>query len=151
MAIGRVMSWMEGDVLSATDLNAEFNNITQAGIDLVSPLLTGESLDLNGEALILDPGGTSSFTTSTNGQTQLTLLGVKLFEFDGRTASSVNGLTWKSGETAVAPTITAISDGATDDNVDINLVPLGDGHVQIAGIDFNNIATLHYSTRYYGS
>ena len=46
MAISRVKSWIAGEVLTASDLNAEFNNLLNQALALISPL-TG-NLDFNG-------------------------------------------------------------------------------------------------------
>jgi len=45
MAISRVKVWIAGEVLSASDLNGEFNNVLNNALSLVSPL-TG-NLDFN--------------------------------------------------------------------------------------------------------
>lgn len=45
MAISRVKTWIAGEVLTASDLNAEFNSILNNALSLVSPL-TG-NLDFN--------------------------------------------------------------------------------------------------------
>ena len=46
MSVSRVHTWIAGEVLTASDLNAEFNNIVNAGISLISPLST--TLNFNG-------------------------------------------------------------------------------------------------------
>ena len=46
MAISRVKSWVANEVLTASDLNAEFNNVLNNALSLVSPL-TG-TLNFNG-------------------------------------------------------------------------------------------------------
>ena len=38
MSVSRVHTWIAGEVLTASDLNAEFNNIVNAGASLISPL-----------------------------------------------------------------------------------------------------------------
>ena len=150
MAIGRDKTWTDGEVLTAGDLNGEFNNIIGAGIGLVSPLKTGESLALAGNTLFLDADSTSSLIASTDDLLQLTLDGVLGFEWDGTTDSSVNGLKFIMDVTTVAPQIAARSVGP-DTNVDINMVPLGDGQLQLNGVDLQTVGGLHHSVRYYGS
>ena len=49
MALPRLHVWIFGEVLFASDLNAEFNNYTNNALTLISPL-TG-SLDVNGQDL----------------------------------------------------------------------------------------------------
>lgn len=66
MAISRVKTWNNGDTLTAADLNAEFNNIIDNPLSLISPL-TG-ALDMNGQEFILDADGDSSITADTDDQ-----------------------------------------------------------------------------------
>ncbi len=46
MAVARVHTWIANEVLTASDLNAEFNNIINAGASLISPLAA--ALNFNG-------------------------------------------------------------------------------------------------------
>ena len=52
MSLARLKTWVLGEVLSASDLNAEFNNILNNATSLVSPVTA--NLDLDGYTLI-DP------------------------------------------------------------------------------------------------
>lgn len=52
MSLARLKTWVLGEVLSASDLNAEFNNILDNAASLISPALA--NLDLDGFTLI-DP------------------------------------------------------------------------------------------------
>ncbi len=49
MALARVHVWAEGEVLSATDLNGEFNNLLNNPIALISPLIG--NLNVNNNSL----------------------------------------------------------------------------------------------------
>jgi hypothetical protein len=62
MALSRVKTWSSGETLTASDLNAEFNNILNNPVSLLSPL-TG-ALDLNGQELIFDADADTSITVS---------------------------------------------------------------------------------------
>ena len=62
MALSRVKVWSSGEVLYATDLNNEFNNILQNAASLISPL-TG-AIDLDGYALTIDAAGVTTLTSS---------------------------------------------------------------------------------------
>jgi hypothetical protein len=62
MALSRVKTWSSGETLTASDLNAEFNNILNNPMSLLSPL-TG-ALDLNGQELIFDADADTSITVS---------------------------------------------------------------------------------------
>lgn len=50
MSLARVKTWILGEVLSASDLNAEFNNILDNATSLVSPVTA--NFDLDGYTLI---------------------------------------------------------------------------------------------------
>ena len=63
MAVSRVKNWIV-EVLTASDLNAEFNNILNNGEDLGWPATTAK--DLNGQELILDADADTSITASTD-------------------------------------------------------------------------------------
>ena len=52
MALARVKTWIAADVLTASDLNAEFSNIIDNSASLISPLTA--ALDANGLEIILD-------------------------------------------------------------------------------------------------
>ena len=41
MALTRVKTWIDDEVLEASDLNAEFNNILDNAISLISPATLG--------------------------------------------------------------------------------------------------------------
>lgn len=64
MSLSRVKTWVADEVLTASNLNAEFNNILNNALSLISPL-TG-ALDFNGLELILDADGDSSITADTD-------------------------------------------------------------------------------------
>lgn len=45
MAISRVKTWIAGEVLTASDLNGEFNNIINNALSLISPLTANLDFD----------------------------------------------------------------------------------------------------------
>ena len=55
MSLSRVKTWVAGEVLTASDLNAEFNNILTNPVSLISPLTA--ALDFDGYTLTLDAAG----------------------------------------------------------------------------------------------
>ena len=91
MAIARVKTWSSGEVLTASDLNAEYNNILNNPIDLWSP--AGKAADFNGFEVIMDADADTSITADTDDRLDFRLGGVDLFIFNGTTTSCVNGLT----------------------------------------------------------
>lgn len=123
MALSRVKSWSSGEVLTASDLNSEFNNILNNARSLISPL-TG-SLDMDGYEFILDGDADSSLTADTDDKLDLRLGAFDSFIFDGTTASSVNGITFTTAATGNGATIA--SHGET--NVPITLRGKGTGRV----------------------
>ncbi len=128
MAITRAKTWSANEILTASDLNGEFNNIINNATSLVTPFT--DNADLNGNELILDVGGDTTLAADTNDRIDLRLGGVDLFRFDGTTASSVNGLDFKGSATTVSPSIEAVG---SDTNVDITLTPKAAGSVVLSG------------------
>lgn len=63
MALSRVKVWSAGEILYASDLNSEFNNILNNGLSLISPLTT--SLNAGGFKLT-NYGGTDAPTSVTD-------------------------------------------------------------------------------------
>ena len=58
MPISRLTTWSSGQTLTASALNAEFNNIINNGVDLWSP--ASKSTSFGGYSLVLDAAGVSS-------------------------------------------------------------------------------------------
>lgn len=116
MALARVKTWSAGEILTASDLNAEFNNVLNNARDLVSPLTS--SLDMNGFELIMDGDADSSLTADTDDRLDVRLGGVDLFVFNGTTTSCVNGLTLFGTATGTPAYIRA---NGTDSNTGIDL------------------------------
>ena len=52
MSLARVHTWNNGDVLAASDLNAEFNSILDNAMSLISPCTDDLDLDMN---QLIDP------------------------------------------------------------------------------------------------
>lgn len=63
MAVSRIKNWIV-ETLTASDLNAEFNNILNNGEDLGWPATKAK--DLNGKELILDADADTSITVDTD-------------------------------------------------------------------------------------
>jgi len=88
MAQPRVKTWVK-EVLTFADLNAEFNNILNNARDVVSPLT--DTLEMNGNALVLDADDDTSIVASTDDQIDITIGGVLIytitastFDFNGK-------------------------------------------------------------------
>ena len=93
MALSRVKTWIAGEILSAADLNAEFNNILSNADSLFSPL-TG-TLDLDGNELILDSDGDTSITASVDDQIDIRVGGADDFQITANKFDVLAGSTLK--------------------------------------------------------
>jgi hypothetical protein len=124
LALARVKTWIAGEVLTASDLNAEYNNILTNARSLISPL-TGV-LDMDGFELIMDGDADSSLTADTNNRLDVRLGGVDLFVFDGTAASLVNGFTFTAAATGSGASIASTG---SDTNIPITVKGKGTGHV----------------------
>ena len=82
MALGRVKTWIV-ETLTASDLNAEFNNILNNAISLISPL-TG-TLQANANEIQLDGDNDTSITADTDDQIDFKLGGTDRVQFIGDT------------------------------------------------------------------
>ena len=129
MAVSRSKVWIAGEVLSASDLNAEFSNILDNGQSVGFPR-TGSS-DFDGNELILDADADTSITADTDDRIDFRLSGTDLFRMDGTVATPVNGLDWVASATGNAVQIQAVG---TDTNISINLVPKGPGRLLNDGV-----------------
>ena len=87
MAIPRVKSWVAGEVLTANDLNNEFNNIVNTV--LVEPFVATQAIDLNGQLLILDADGDTLIDASVNDTIDITIGGNDDFRFTANTFTAL--------------------------------------------------------------
>lgn len=122
MALSRTKTWVAAEILTASDLNAEFNNILDNAISLISPLTA--ALDADGKEIILDADGDTSITADTDDQIDVKIAGSDDFKitanlFDILSGSSLNvnagaslkvaGVaTWTKGADVTAATDTLI-------------------------------------------
>lgn len=73
MAVSRVKTWIAGEVLTASDLNAEFNNYINNAMSLTSPRTA--ALDMDGNELILDGDADTSITADTDDRIDIRVAG----------------------------------------------------------------------------
>ena len=89
MAIARVKTWSAGEVLTANDLNNEFNNITNNA--LLEPFVATQQVDLNGQLLLFDVDGNTLLDGSTNNQITMNIGGSADFRFTINTFTALSG------------------------------------------------------------
>lgn len=133
MSIARLKTWIAGEVLTAADLNAEFNNILSNPVDLWSP--AGKAADMNGFELILDADADTSITADTDDRIDFRLFAVDVFRMN-TVASAVNGVDFFSAATGAAPYLLAFG---SDTNVNLDLRGKGSGNVTMTVGNADNI------------
>jgi hypothetical protein len=113
MALSRVKTWSAGEVLTASDLNAEFNNILDNGQALVSPWVG--QFDLNGETLIVDADADTSIDSATDDTLDFTIAGADDFRMTANTFTALSGssINVVSGDITVDAGALTITDGQT--------------------------------------
>src|SRR3990167_11390415 len=62
MSLSRIKNWIANEDLDASDLNAEFNNILNNPVSLISPLTA--AFDLDGFTITLDAAAATTFVSS---------------------------------------------------------------------------------------
>lgn len=127
MALTQLTTWVKQS-LTFQSLNAEFANIYNNPMSLISPATA--SFDLDGQSLILDADADTSITGSTDDQLKITMNGALVFIFDGTTASLVNGLKFVTSATGNAVQIQGYG---SDTDISIDLVPKGAGLLEVGG------------------
>ena len=127
MAISRVKVWSAGEVLLASDLNSEVNNILNNPVDLWSP--AAKAASMAGFALNLDSDSDSSIVAGTNNRIDFLLGGTTLFRLN-TIASAVNGVDFFGSATTAAPYLLVFG---TDTDISLNLRTKGTGRVLING------------------
>ena len=136
MAISPFKTFVSGEVLTASDLNSSFTQITNNALSLISPL-TG-SLDVDGNILVMDSDADSSIRIATDDIFEMYLFGVRLLYMDGSAASLVNGLEFIPSATGVA---VAIKPKGSDTNISLDLQSKGSGTVTINGASVAGITS----------
>jgi len=88
MGLARIKNWTD-EILTASDLNAEFNNLLNNALSLISPL-TG-ALDCDGKELILDGDADTSITADTDDQIDFRIGGGDDFRMTANTLTALAG------------------------------------------------------------
>jgi len=128
MAKVRTKSWIASEILTAADLNAEFDALLSSPIDLISPATA--ALDMDGQEIIMDADQDSSLTVDTDDVLHVKLKAIDAFIFDGDIASSANGMTFATSASTDPVSITAQGTGAA---IGISLITKGTGEFKVTG------------------
>lgn len=91
MSLSRAKTWIAAEILTASDLNAEFNNILNNAITLISPLTA--ALDADGKEIILDADGDTSVTADTDDQIDFKISGSDDFKMTANLFDILSGST----------------------------------------------------------
>jgi hypothetical protein len=129
MALSRIKTWI-AEVLTYSDLNAEFDNILNNGAGSLSSPRTA-NFDLNGLSVILDADGDTYMQAGTDDIVDFYGQSTLLFRFDMSVSTPVNAMTFGASAAGSAVTITA---RGSDTDISINMVPKGAGTFQVNGV-----------------
>ena len=146
MAISRITTWISGQVLTASALNGDFNNIIDNALSLISPLtanLAAGGFSITGLALGAVGTPSLSFTGDSNTGSYspaadvyaLTAGGVDTMRFS-TVASAVNYFS-VIPVAAAGVGVRLLADGS-DTNVNMHLEGKGTGFVQITDMAYSN-------------
>ena len=148
MALSPATTWAEGEVLTATALNAEFSRIyTDNGTAFANPATANR--DMDGRSIFLDADGDTLIKASTDDKFELVVGGISLFVVDANSITAHNGIEIQTAADGTPPAIQAT--GSSDGNVDINLVPKGTGVVAIDGALFATHTDAVLANQVFGS
>lgn len=89
MSLTRVKTWTAGEVLTANDLNNEFNNITDNV--LAEPIVLTQNIDINAKTIILDDDGNTSIDATVNDTIDVTIAGADDFRLTANTFTALSG------------------------------------------------------------
>lgn len=111
MSIARVKNWQAGEVLTANDLENEFNNL--ANNVLAEPVVLSQQLDANGQLILLDADGDTLLDASVDDTVDVTIGGADDFRFTANTFTAMSGssIVVESGNVTVTAGNVTVSDG----------------------------------------
>ncbi len=143
MAVSRVKTWVAAETLTASDLNAEFNNILNNGEDLAWPATKAK--DLNGFELILDADADTSITADTDDQIDVRIAGVDVGHWISTGLMVAVGTSLAPDGTLHVHTATAGSVTASTSADDLVVENSGPGGITILTPDAS-VGRLHFGT-----
>ena len=128
MAVGRVKVWDTGELLTASDMNAEFQNLIDQQQALGWPATVVKQM--RSQQLQLDGDDDSALYSPSDDVAALKLNGVDLFSFLANFANPVNGVNFKSSAVGVSPSIEL---HGADANIGLDIMTKGTGIVTLNG------------------
>lgn len=134
MALTAAKTFIAGEVLTASDLNAMNTNILNNALALISPL-TG-TLDCDGNQLTLDGDADLNLVPTSDDVLALRIGSTSLIVWNLATASAVNGVTITASAAAGA---VKIETTGSDTDIPLNLVTKGTGALQWDGTAFGTV------------
>ena len=110
MSIARIKNWQAGEVLTANDLENEFNNL--ANNVLAEPIVLSQQLDANGQLILLDADGDTLLDASVNNTVDITIGGADDFRLTANTFTALSGssITLDAGALTVTDGQTTLAD-----------------------------------------
>jgi hypothetical protein len=79
MAVNRLTTWVAGEILTASDLNGEFDNILNTGQLIGFPRT--QAADFDGQTLQLDADGNTTLRANTDDEIDIAIGGTDTFLF----------------------------------------------------------------------
>lgn len=128
MALSRIKTWI-AEVLTYSDLNAEFDNIINNGAGSLGSPRTA-TFDLNGYAVILDAAGGAYMQAGTTNIIDFYGNSTLLFRMDMSVSTPVNAMTLLASATGSDVKIVA---RGSDTDINIDIVPKGSGVLKVGG------------------
>lgn len=154
MAISPFKTFSAGEVLTASDLNSSFTQITNNGEDLGWPATKAK--DLNGQELIMDADGDTSFTADTDDQIDVKIAGADDFQWLPNIYRAIAGSVFETdtiNETTSDAGVTVDGvlnkDGGVTTTADINIgggLNFSGSNPVILGNDTNGVLDISAST-----
>lgn len=138
MAVTRSKTWISGEVLFASDLNAEFDNVLDNGGSLAWPSTANK--DLNGFKFILDSDADTSIQAATDDRIDFEVGGQVLFRFDGTVATPVNGFDFIATAAGTDLSLQAVG---SDTDIGIKIIPKGTGATTLRGVQIDDTSFDH--------
>lgn len=128
MALARIKTWI-AEILTASDLNAEFNNILNNGGGSLSSPRTA-NFDLDGYTCVIDADADTYFNAATDDVVDFYGQSTLLFKFDMSVSTPVNAMGFVATATGSGPDLTT---RGSDTNIGLRIQPKGSGQVVIDG------------------